>query len=155
VFLFASAASAQKEPIKPIAADISSFSWFSGCWETSVPEKHMTVMEMWSKPAGGTLIGVSRTVTKDKTTAFEYIRIVHGADGIEYIVKPSPNSGETAFRLKAINEKEVIFENLNNDFPQRIIYRRGSPDALFARIEATSEGKTRGIDFPMLRIKCE
>lgn len=130
------------------------FDWIAGCWEMNVPEKQMTISEMWTKPAGGMLIGVGRTVVKGKTVSYEYLRIVEGKDGIDYIAKPSSNEGETSFRLKSSSEKEVIFENLENDFPQRVIYKSEKADALFARIEGSKNGKTNAIDFPMLRVKC-
>jgi hypothetical protein len=48
-----------------------------------------------------------------------------------------------------------VFENPAHDFPQRIIYRRLSPDSLVARIEGPGPNNTtRGIDFPMRRVNC-
>jgi hypothetical protein len=49
---------------------------------------------------------------------------------------------------------ELTFENLQHDFPQRIIYRVDGRK-LHARIEGTKDGKTRGVDFPYTRTKCD
>jgi hypothetical protein len=50
---------------------------------------------------------------------------------------------------------EVVFENLQHDFPQRIIYRSLSGDRLAARIEGVRGGLLKGIDYPMKRVNCE
>lgn len=134
---------------------VESMTWMTGCWELSVPGRQMTITEQWMKPAGGTLIGMSRTVRGAKTTGFEFLRIVASDAGIDYISKPSQNKAETAFRLVRSSSTEVVFENLAHDFPQRIIYRIDKPDSLFARIEGTQNGKLNGMDIPMKRAKCE
>lgn len=134
---------------------VDTLSWMSGCWELNIPERQMTIAEHWMRPAGGTLIGMSRTVRGGKTTGFEYIRIVTTEAGIDYIAKPSASKDETAFKLVKSSATEAVFENLAHDFPQRIIYRNQSPDGLFARIEGTQNGKLNGMDIPMKRVKCE
>lgn len=146
--------SAQTEDVKAPKVDIASLNWFAGCWEANIPEREMIISEMWTKPTGGTLIGVGRTIIKGKTVSHEYLRIVEGAYEISYIAKPSSNSSETSFLLKNLGERNVVFENLENDFPQRIIYKSSKADTLSARIEATIDGKTKAVDFPMLRVKC-
>ena len=49
---------------------------------------------------------------------------------------------------------EVIFENPEHDFPQRVIYRLQPDGLLVGRIEGISKGKPRAIDFPMKRVPC-
>ena len=134
---------------------VDTLSWMAGCWELNVPQRQMTIAEHWMKPAGGTLIGMSRTVRGGKTTGFEYIRIETTADGVDYVAKPSSNKEETRFKLVKSSSTEAVFENLAHDFPQRIIYRNQLPDGLFARIEGTQNGKLNGMDIPMKRAKCE
>lgn len=135
----------------PKADDLA---WFAGCWEMNVPEKSLTISEMWTKPDGGTLIGVGRTVINSKTVSYEYLRIAEVGNGLEYIAKPSSASGETSFKLTSSNGKNVVFENLENDFPQRIIYKSNKADTLFARIEASETDRSKAIDFPFTRVKC-
>src|SRR5688572_9403342 len=106
---------------------VEGLGWMAGCWELSVPQRSMTISEQWMKPAGGTLIGMSRTVRGGKTAAFEFVRIVSGDTGIDYIAKPSSCKDETAFRLLRSSGSEIVFENLAHDFPQRIIYRNEKP----------------------------
>ncbi len=103
----------------------------------------------------GTLLGLSRTVKAGKTAEFEFIQVREIEPGkLAYIAQPSGRP-PTAFALLTSSDSEFTFENLANDFPQRIIYRREGPGAIHARIEGTMRGKSRAIDFPMTRISCE
>jgi hypothetical protein len=102
------------------------------------------------KPAGGTMLGMSRTVRGGKTTEFEFLQIRDVAGRLAYVAKPS-GQAEATFSLKTLGEHEIVFENPEHDFPQRIIYRLDAPARLTARIEGTVNGKTRGQDFPYTR----
>ena len=141
--------------VRSQTANVDTLGWMAGCWELNVPQRQMTIAEHWMKPAGGTLIGMSRTVRGGKTTGFEFVRIVTTESGMDYVAKPSSSKDETAFKLVKSSAAEVVFENLAHDFPQRIIYRNQAPDGLFARIEGTRNGKMSGMDIPMKRVKCE
>src|SRR6202012_23245 len=55
------------------AMDISHLSWLSGCWNSEASEPGSG--EQWLPLAGGTLLGVSRTVKQGKTVAFEFMQI--------------------------------------------------------------------------------
>src|SRR5918992_5246347 len=77
-------AAALYQPATPTVADLS---WMAGCWVISSPSR--TVTEFWLPPAGGTMLGVSRTVVIDKTTEYEFIVLRTGADGLEYVATPS------------------------------------------------------------------
>lgn len=144
-------ATALSQDAKPKIDDLQ---WMAGCWELSVPQRNMTIAEHWMKPAGGTLIGMGRTVVGGKTVSWEALRVVAGDAGIDYIAKPSSSKEETEFRLVKWSATEAIFENPEHDFPQRIIYRKGSSEELFARIEGNRNGKVSGMDIPMKRAAC-
>ena len=100
------------------------------------------------------MLGMSRIVSGGKTVAFEYLRIVEEEDGWIGLVA-SPSGQETArFNLVSMSTTEVIFENPEHDFPQRIMYRLTSDGNLLGRIEGTVNGTERAVDFPMTRTKC-
>jgi hypothetical protein len=149
IIFFPTAASSQEA--KPSLSDLN---WLAGCWEFTVPEKQLTITEQWMRPAGGMTIGSGRTLKGGKAVAFEFLRLVEEADGIYYVAKPNSNKEETRFKLIKSGQSEVVFENPTHDFPQRIIYRR-SGEKLDARIEGAANGKTRGLDFPYARVRCE
>jgi hypothetical protein len=139
------------QAVKPSLAELS---WIGGCWEMTNTERNLQITEQWMKPAGGMMIGAGRTVRAGKTVDYEFLRIVEDIDGIFYVAKPIANKDETRFKLIKAVANEIVFENLTHDFPQRVMYKREG-DKLNARIEGTKDGKTRGIDFPYLRAKCE
>jgi hypothetical protein len=107
------------------------------------------------KPAGGTMLGMSRTVSNGKTVEFEFIRIRQDGNGeIHFIAKPSGQK-EASFKMINAGKREVTFENPEHDFPQKIVYRLEKDGSLGARIEGTSKGKTKAIDFRMEKVSCD
>jgi len=106
------------------------------------------------RPSGGTLIGMSRTVSNGKTVAYEFMQIRTREDGgVEFVARPSGQS-EATFTLKPDGNREAVFENPAHDFPQRVIYRAIGQDTLHARIEGMLDGTRRAVDFPMTKMLC-
>lgn len=134
---------------QPIATT-SDVAFLTGCWKSERGAR--VVEEHWLAPAGGSLMGVGRTVADGKTTAFEFLQIRDLPDGLTYIAKPS-GQAEAAFIATSKSARRVVFENPQHDFPQRISYSL-SGDTLTARIEGTMNGKERGIDFVYTRANC-
>lgn len=153
VFASVSYVSGQSEAAKAPSAE--QLSWFTGCWEMSIPENDMTITEMWTKPGGGTLFGVGRTVAGGKTVSFEYLRMTFGEDGVKYIVRHPSHAEEVAFDLIESANGKAVFQNLENDFPQRIIYKKAAGGGLNARIEGAKADPKKTMDIPMKRVKCE
>jgi hypothetical protein len=126
--------------------------WLAGCWRAEGGEAGSG--EHWMAPAGGTMLGLSRTITNGVTVAHEsmQLRIVDGK--LTFIALPS-GQAETAFPLRSLDGESVVFEDPKHDFPQRVGYRRVSPDRVLAFIEGTRDGKTKRIEFPLTREPCE
>ena len=140
-------------PVAALPGAIDDLAWLSGCWMSSNQEPGSA--EHWMLPAGGTMIGMNRTVRGGKTVAFEFMRIVEQEDGgLEFIASPS-GQNTTGFTMTNVSNREVIFENPDHDFPQRIIYRLVSDEELLGRIEGTIDGVERAADFPMKKVDCE
>ncbi|HWM94726.1 MAG TPA: DUF6265 family protein [Thermoanaerobaculia bacterium] len=140
---------AAAEPQAP--PSVQGLAWLSGCWASLGGETGSG--ETWTSPAGGTLLGISRTVKNGKTVAHEFMQIRETQPGqIAFIALPSGQS-EAAFPLVSLSEREVVFENPQHDFPQRVIYRLDK-DLLTGRIEGRRNGEMKGIDFPYKRIDC-
>jgi hypothetical protein len=133
-----------------VEPSVEKLAWVAGHWTTE--RNGRTIEEHWMKPSGGTMIGMGRTSTGDKTVEFEFLRIVREGDDIFYVAQPN-GSPPSKFKLVKATENEVVFENPEHDFPQRILYRR-TGEALFARVEADVKGKIRGVDFPYKRADC-
>ena len=133
--------------------DIARLGWLAGCWKSETAEAGSG--EHWLPLAGGTMLGVSRTVKHGKTVEFEFMELRGLADGsVVFIAHPS-GQGATTFPLLQISESEAIFEKQQHDFPQRVAYAKNGAAKLLARIEGTSGGKLSVIEFPMARVSCE
>lgn len=137
-----------------LAADsVDSLAWLAGCWARTDAEAGSG--EQWTLPAGGTMLGVSRTVRGDRTIEHEFVVIRAASDGtLVYHAHPS-GQASAEFRLLRLLEREVVFENAAHDFPQRVGYRLGDDGTLTAWIEGTRGGTTRRIPFPMRRVACD
>lgn len=55
---------------------IANLSWLSGCWAREQGEPGSG--EMWTAPAGGTMLGISRTIRAGKTVEHEFMQIREG-----------------------------------------------------------------------------
>jgi uncharacterized protein DUF6265 len=132
------------------APTLSDISWISGDWQTE-PGGRRQIEEHWTKVAGESMLGMSRTVAGDKTVEFEYLRIEQRADGIYYVAHPKARCPGTDFKLTRATATEAVFENPQHDFPKRIIYRKTADDALTASIDG-GEG-TKSLSFVFKRSK--
>ena len=139
------------QPAELHAAAAADLHWLAGCWAIQGGESGSE--EHWLAPAGGALLGVSRTVRSGRTIEYEFMRIEESDPGqLTFIAHPS-GQPEATFRLLRLAASEVVFENNAHDFPQRITYRLGK-GSLVARIEGAQEGENRSVDFPMDPIPC-
>lgn len=130
---------------------VADLSWLTGHWELVKGERRTD--EVWLAPAGNMMFAVSRTIRGEKPIEHEFIVIDQDSVGdIYYRAQPSRQQG-TSFRLTSVQPNAAVFENLQHDFPQRIIYRKISDDSLIARIEGTRNGTLRGVEFPYKKIR--
>ena len=76
------------------------------------------------------------------TRSFEYLRIQRTPSGIVYLASPAGRD-PTPFPLTTLEDRRVVFENPDHDFPQRITYWLDETGALHARVEGDVNGDTR------------
>ena len=133
------------------AGPLDGLRWLAGCWE--LRSGNRVTMEMWMPPAGGLMLGASRTLSGGAIREFEQLRIRAEGGKLVYTALPSRQK-EASFTSAQVTDSSVTFENPAHDFPQRIIYRRRGADALVARIEGPGPTGPRGIDFQMNRVSC-
>jgi hypothetical protein len=122
---------------------IEDLSFMTGDWQEISGTTQID--EHWTGLAGGSLMGLSRTVKDGRTAGFEYLRIENRPDGIYYVAHPRAKSPGTDFKLVRLQDREAVFENLAHDFPKRIIYRRNPDGSLTARVEG--DGSEKGQEF--------
>jgi hypothetical protein len=101
--------------------------------------------ESWIAPKGGVMLGLHRDVAPGKKAFFEYLRVEDRDGALVYVASPK-GAGATDFVLVALDDRGAVFENLEHDFPQRIIYRRHE-DHLTARVEGEVDGEMRSSEW--------
>lgn len=128
-------------------ASISAIAWLAGAWVgTRGSSGQITMEERWSPALGGAMLGVARTVSRGRMSAFEYLRIVEREGGLVYIAQPS-GSTPTEFVLSEISDSRAVFENPRHDYPKRIVYSLGEGGALTASIGFSKGGSPRQFRF--------
>jgi hypothetical protein len=131
------------------ASQVDRLAWMAGCWSlrsgTAIIEEH------WTQPAGGAMLGLSRTLKDGRMVFHEFMRIEEQGSALVFTARASATP--VAFRAAVANESEVVFENPAHDFPQRITYRRQT-GALDATLEGKDRGKERMQRFPYTRAVC-
>jgi len=131
-------------------ASLENLSWLSGCWEGR--QGAAVIEEMWSKPAGTSMLGLGRTVKDNRTVTFEFMQFREENGSLFFL--PQPQGGaQVRFSLKEFTPAKLTFENLTHDFPQRVSYERKS-NLLLASIEGTEKGKFKRNEFQMKKVAC-
>lgn len=142
--------SAAAPPVhEPAAGPFEDLAWLTGVWVT--PGEGGGTEEFWTPPAGGTMLGVNRTIRDGKTVFFEYLRIELEGDTLVYKAQPLGRHPATPFRLVEASDEEVVFENPEHDYPQRILYTRDGPDGLIQQIEGEQGGLARFSEWKLRR----
>ncbi|RNC84743.1 MAG: hypothetical protein ED557_07125 [Balneola sp.] len=116
---------------------LNDLEWMSGYWTAS--DNGMTMEEVWTSPSAGMMLGLHRDTFANGRGSFEYLRIVQINNEIHYVASLG-GGPSTSFKLKEVSANKAVFENLEHDFPQRIIYSL-EENSLTARIEDESGEK--------------
>jgi hypothetical protein len=127
------------------------FAWLAGCWRLEANGR--VIDESWMAARGGTMLGMSRTVRGDSLVSYEFLRLFTRGDSLVYAARPS-GQAPAEFTAPLPARDEISFANPAHDFPQRIVYRRVSDDAIEARVEGTIGGRERVQRFPYRRSSC-
>lgn len=95
--------------------------WLGGHWCGQMGDSR--IEEFWTAPAGGTLVGMSRTTGAGGMESFEYMRIEIREGKPHFLAQPG-GSPPTAFALDAQAAQSATFRNPAHDFPQTVRYWR-------------------------------
>jgi hypothetical protein len=136
------------KPAPPPA--IAKLAWLAGTWRM---EKNGRVIdEQWMAPAAGVMLGMSRTIAKGRVSEHEFMQIREGPGGELFFVAQPSGQKEAAFQIKSLADSEVVFENPQHDFPQKIAYTRKADGSLLAVIEGVApDGQTKRVEFSYQR----
>ncbi|OCK52951.1 hypothetical protein BA768_09940 [Chryseobacterium sp. CBo1] len=133
--------------------DIKKTEWLIGTWENKTLKG--TIYETWKKISDNELSGMSYIVKDKDTIVFETIRLVQEQEVLFYIpiVKNQNDGLPVRFTAKLISKNQMIFENLQHEFPQIISYTNTDTNTLVAEISGTKNEQERKQTFPMKRVK--
>ena len=135
--------------VPAFSQEIASLGWIAGHWAGPVGRAQSE--EHWIPPAAGAMLGVSRTIVKDRMVAFEFLRIEKRTDGIFYVAQPGGRP-PTEFKLTQSTATSAVFENPKHDHPKVISYRLEGGDTLVAKIEGDEGGQHKVQEFKFKRI---
>lgn len=131
----------------PAKAAIGDVAWLAGAWVgTRGTAATTSIEERWSPPLGGAMLAVSRTVSRDRMSAFEFLRIVERDGGLVYIAQPG-GAAATEFVLTELGATRAVFENPRHDYPKRIVYELSAEGGLSATIGFMKGGSPRRFEF--------
>ena len=136
-------------PRPAAACEVDTLAWLAGAWaglRNGVLEE-----EHWTAPRANVMVGMNRIASESKLREFCFYRIEKRADGVFYLSMPNGASPPTPFKLKECGPSRVVFEKLDHDFPQRIMYHRTHADTMRARIEGMVKGALRSAEWTWTR----
>ena len=123
--------------------------WMAGCWIT--PGDSSQTEECWTIPRGMMMLGSSHTfidvititqpghraIDETRTVSFEHMRIVQEGGTLVFIAQPG-GAPPTRFVMVGTGTPTptdgVVFQNLTNDYPQRVHYYLDADGALVGEI---------------------
>lgn len=129
---------------------IQKANWFLGEWGNTSKEGELT--ERWKKENDSLFLGESYFVVGGKDTVFaEHVKLWESNGKLTYTAKvPNQNDNEAVdFVMTSSNENQIVFENPQHDFPNKIVYNKIGRDSLVAEIFGTEKGKPKSEKFAM------
>lgn len=139
-------ATAEKDLIKK--AD-----WLIGNWENKT--NLGTLSENWEKVNDSTFKAKSLFIKNKDTIHNETILLQQKGENLSYAttIKGQNNNKAILFQLKEDLENELLFENTNNDYPQKISYKKGANNNLITQISGLQLGKLNTEKYTLVKAK--
>ena len=130
---------------------IKSCDWLLGEWVNQ--SKEGIVSENWSQPNDSTLVAGSFFIKEKDTLHFENIVLKEKESELVYetIIQGQNNDKPIVFPLLSETENELVFENLTNDYPQKIKYQRNSKSSITISISGKQAKKIVYEQFKMTK----
>jgi len=139
-------ATAEKDLIKK--AD-----WLIGNWENKTNIGILS--ENWEKVNDSTFKAKSLFIKDKDTIHNESIVLQQKGETLTYIttIKGQNDNKPIRFLLKEDIENALVFENLKNDYPQKISYKKTANNSLITQITGLQSGKTSTEKYNMIKTK--
>lgn len=114
--------------LNPPDTGISEFEFLLGTWKVEEREQ----FEVWELTVGGELHGTGYRIREGVKEVFETLSIKKRNGQIIYeATVPGQNEGKTiTFILNPENTSGFSFENMDHDFPKKILYKKISTEEI-------------------------
>lgn len=127
--------------------------WLIGRWENNSEQGNL--LETWEKQNDSVYLGHSYFIKGKDTLHFESVELKQKGENVYYIpVVRGQNDGKPVeFKMTASSPKQMTFQNLKHDYPQKIVYSQITVDSLVATVSGIQEGKQSIELYPMKKNK--
>jgi hypothetical protein len=132
-------------------ASIGTAGWLAGCWVQR--RGQATIEEQWMAPAGGTMLGMGRTIKDGRLDDYELI-LIREKDGRVDLEAHPMMQPVAVFTATIVSDSLLQFENPRHDFPKLIAYRKHGADSLLARVAAGPATGDKTFSFGYRRATC-
>lgn len=152
IFLFASCNNVPKETKSE--SNIDTYQWMLGDWIQFIADTTAIYKEKWEKLNDSTYLGSSVMMDGSDTLFSESVQLktrASGAPVYSTTVFEGKSSHQVDFTLIESGDKRAVFENKENDFPQRVIYYQSGADSLIAIINGNENRQFKEQYFSMGR----
>ena len=123
------------------ATPASELNWLAGYWLNC--DEGREVAEYWSDARGGALFNTTVNLRGERLSS-ERTMMATVEGRLSFVYEPTgPN---VVFPMISLDGQRAVFENPDNDFPQRVIYSREG-DVLTGRIEGTIDGQPQAMEW--------
>ncbi len=128
------------------------FDVLPGKW--TMKTKQGIITEEWKREGDSKLTGTTYIQHEGNLRLIERLQLESDSVGLHYRATVPRENGDTTVSFHFVNRvgKYYTFENLQHDFPQRIIYEIVTADSIHARIEGKSGEKYLAEDFYYKRV---
>lgn len=109
--------------------------------------------EEWRRENENLIVGKGYVLSENDTVFIERLSIEIAENKVVYAAEVSNQNKDMKVPFTAVKQtnKKVVFENVQHDFPQRIIYHLTSDKELRVAIEGYENGVYRKLKFDFLR----
>lgn len=133
---------------QPDVARLHDLGFLAGCWAGRMGALDMR--EQWTEAEGGVMLWTTRFFREGRLADFEFGMLVE-EEGVP-VLWPYPRGSRSEHGFPLVSsDAEYVFENLEHDFPVRIVYVRDGENALSPRIEGRDGG---GTGWALERVSC-
>ena len=139
-------------PFANLNPGITDVDWLLGKW--SVTKNGRTYIEHWTQSMPSYFEGDNQMLKDDALIFQEFVQLIERGNQIIYSVTiPNQNDSKAInFNLTSNDPYRLVFENLEHDFPKRMVYALEN-DQLHITATGVERGKPRTLDRLLTKVE--